>query len=182
MIAGRVADSFSAMVSFPLSLMFLVGVALYLGWRRTGLERRKGQSWDSLIGRLKDCNGRELSTQFLWREGLSAGPEETWDRLGGMRGLWSLYNNTQVMMEMAEFAAHCAGVDAQMLEGLRCDAAQIRLCVITVLLLCSLQQANENVRVQAFRAASIYTGMAARMAELLRNHARMALPQFVAAM
>jgi len=66
-----------------------VAAALYLGWRRSSLERRKRQSWESLIGRLQqDCKGRELSDHFLWREGLSIGPEETWNRLGGMRGLW----------------------------------------------------------------------------------------------
>lgn len=171
-----------AMLSSPLYTVILAGAALYLGWRRTGLERRKAQSWESLIGRLKDCNGRELSTQFLWREGLTAGPEETWNRLGGLRGLWSMYNNARVMIEMAEFAARHEGVDAELLEALRCSATQIRLCVMTALLQCQLQQANESVRIQAFRAASVYTGMAARMAELLRNHALTELSQFVAAM
>jgi len=170
------------MVSFSISLTFLVAAALYLGWRTSSLERQKGQSWESLIGRLKDCNGRELSPQFLWREGLSAGPEETWDRLGGLHGLWSLYNNTRVMMEMAEFAARSAGVDAELLETLRCNALQIRFCVMTALAQCLLEYANEGVRLQAFRAASVYTGMAARMAELLRTHALEELPQFVAAM
>jgi hypothetical protein len=167
----------------PTSLLYLMCVvALYLAWWRSGLKWRKRQTWDSLIGRLQDCRGRELSTQFLWREGLTAGPEETWDRLGGLRGLWSLYSNTRVMMEMAEFAASDAGVDAQMLEILRCDAAQIRFCVMTIVLQCFLYQANEGARIQAFRAASVYTGMAARMAELLRTHALTELPQFVAAM
>lgn len=169
------------MLCSPLSLTLLVAAALYLGWRRSGLERRKSQSWESLIGRLKDCNGRELSPQFLWREGLSTGPEETWNRLGGLRGLWSLYNNTRVMMEMAEFAARHAGVDAEMLQTLRCNAAQIRICVMTVAAQWLLYHANENVRMHAFRAASVYTGMAARMAELLRTHALAELPQFVAA-
>jgi len=170
------------MLSSPLYLPFLSGMALYLGWRRTSIERRKGQSWESLIGRLKDCNGRELSTQFLWREGLTTGPEETWNKLGGLRGLWSIYSNARVMMEMAEFAARHEGVDAEMLETLRCCAAQIRICVLTALVQCQVQQANESVRIRAFRAASVYTGMAARMAELLRNHALTELPQFVAAM
>lgn len=170
------------MLSLALSLMFLIAVALYLGWRRSGLERRRAQSWESLIGRLEDCKGRELSPQFLWREGLSTGPEETWNRLGGLRGLWSLYKNAQVMMEMAEFASRHAGVDGETLETLRCSAIQIRLCVMPVAAQCVLYHANENARIQAFRAASVYTGMAARMADLLRTHALAELPQFVAAM
>jgi hypothetical protein len=170
------------MIPFVLYLGFPVLAAMYLGWRRSGLVEQKSQSWESLIGRLRDCNGRELSPQFLWREGLSAGPEETWNLLGGLRGLWSLYSNARVMMEMAEFAARHGGVDAEMLDTLRCNATQIRLCVITVAAEYLLHQADEGVRMQTFRAASVYTGMAARMAELLRRHARTQLPQFVAAM
>jgi hypothetical protein len=36
--------------------------------------------------------------------------------------------------------------------------------------------------VNAFRAASIYTSMAARMTQLLQDHAAVVLPDFVAAM
>lgn len=168
------------------SLYFVVFVAaaLYLGWRRSSLERRKRQSWESLIGRLQpDCKGRELSDHFLWREGLSTGPEETWNRLGGMRGLWSILENAQVMMEMAEFAIRQGtGVDAALVETLRCEAAQIRMCVMAAMVQYTVQHANGGVRMRAFRAASIYTGMAAQMTTLLQNHASGALPQFVAAM
>jgi hypothetical protein len=36
--------------------------------------------------------------------------------------------------------------------------------------------------VNAFRAASMYTGMAARMTQLLQAHAAVMVPDFVAAM
>jgi len=178
----RVADKVNAMLYSPLFLTCFFVAAAALAWWRTGIERQSGQTWESLIGRLKDCHGRELSPQFLWREGLSMGPDETWHRLGGPRGLWSLYRNACVMMEMAEFAARHTGVEPEIVEALRCNAMQIRLYVVTALVQCVLQQANDGVQVQAFRAASVYTGMAARMADLLRTHALVELPQFVAAM
>jgi hypothetical protein len=163
-------------------LGLMVLATLVLAWWRTNLVRRREQSWESLIGRLKDCHGRQLSPQFLWREGLAVGPEEMWNRLGGLRGLWSLYRNTSVMIEMAEFAARHGAVDAELLETLRCNAIQIRLCLIAVMGQCVFEHASESVRVQAFGAASVYTGMAARMAELLRKYALTELPQFVEAM
>ena len=43
-------------------------------------------------------------------------------------------------------------------------------------------QASEGVRVNAFRATSMYTGMAARMTQLLQENAAIVLPDFVAAM
>jgi len=94
-----------------------------------------------------------------------------------------MIQNARVMMEMAEFdARQNADVEIEVIEALRSDAAQIRLGVLMVLAQCALQQANESVRMRAFRAASVYTGMAARMTELVETHASSALPQFVAAM
>jgi hypothetical protein len=86
------------------------------------------------------------------------------------------------MMEMAEFAARHSDVDEALLETLRSDAAQIRICVLKALAQYGIQQANEGVKMRAFRAASMYTGMAARMTQLLQEHAVGALPEFVAAM
>jgi hypothetical protein len=158
-------------------------VAFYLGRWRMGVKRRNGQSWESLIARLQhDCNARELSDHFLWKEGLSATPEETWKRLKGPRGLWAIYQNAGVMVEMAEFAARNSEIDGMLLETLRSDATQIRLCILKSLAQYAVNHANESVRMSAFRAASMYTGMAARMAQLLQDHAASALPEFVAAM
>ena len=51
-------------------------VAIYLVRWRAGLRRRNASSWESLIARLSpDWSARELSDQFLWKEGLSATPE-----------------------------------------------------------------------------------------------------------
>jgi hypothetical protein len=125
-----------------------------------------------------------LSEHFLWKEGLDdATPEETWKRMQGAHGLWAMYQNSQVMLEMADFAAKSADtVDHVLLETLRSDAMQIRLYALLALVQYAFSQANEGVRVNAFRAASMYTGMAARMTQLLQVQAAMALPDFVAAM
>jgi hypothetical protein len=46
----------------------------------------------------------------------------------------------------------------------------------------AFSKASEGVRVNAFRAASIYTGMAARITRLLQENAAVIVPDFVAAM
>jgi hypothetical protein len=46
----------------------------------------------------------------------------------------------------------------------------------------AFSQTSEGVRVNAFRAAAMYTAMAARMTQLLQEHAAGILPDFVAAM
>jgi hypothetical protein len=162
----------------------LGAVALYLARWRNGIRKRNAQSWDSLLARLRpDWSARELSDHFLWKEGLDATPEDAWQRMKGPNGLWVMYQNARVMMEMAEYASRNSDtVDRLLLETLRSDAMQIRLCVLMALGQYAFSQASEGVRVNAFRAASMYTGMAARMTQLLQEHAAIIVPDFVAAM
>jgi hypothetical protein len=165
-------------------LAAIVAIALYLVRWRVGVRRRSAQTWDSLLAKLRpDWSARELSDQFLWKEGLSTTPEDAWKRMEGPKGLWVIYQNAQVMLEMADYASrHCEGVDRLLVETLHSDAMQIRVCVISALVQYAFTQASEGVRVNAFRAASMYTGMAARMTQLLQEHAAVLVPDFVAAM
>src|ERR1700755_3011174 len=149
---------------FPLlQLCAVVLIALYLGRWRLNTRRRNSQSWESLMLRLRaDWSARELSDQFLWKEGLNASPEDTWTRMEGPRGLWVMFQNAKVMLEMADYAAKDnQAVDKVLIETLRSDAMQIRVCVLMGLAQYAFSQASEGVRVNAFRAASMYPSMAA---------------------
>jgi hypothetical protein len=172
-------------MTFPvLQIAGALLVAVYLGRLRVKLRRRNRQSWESLVARLEPSwSLRESSSGFPWKEGLCVTPEEIWDRIQGVRGLWAMYQNARVMLEMADFATRNSDtVDPMLLHTLRSDATQIRICVLSALTQYSANRAAEGVRVNAFRAASIYTGMTARMAQLLQENAATALPDFVAAM
>src|SRR5580704_4549099 len=162
----------------------VIAVALVLVGFRKSAKRRNSQSWDALLARLRpEWSARELSDQFLWQEGLSATPEDAWQRMEGPKGLWVMYQNAQVMLQMADYAAkNIEGVDRLLVETLHSDAMQIRVCVLMALSQYAFTQASEGVRVNAFRAASMYTGMAARMTQLLQEHAAVLVPDFVAAM
>ena len=157
--------------------------AYFFRWRR-GVRRRNAQTWNSLLARLRpDWSARELSDQFLWKEGLNATPQDAWQRMEGPKGLWVMYQNAQTMMEMADYAAKNSDtVDRLLLETLRSDAMQIRVCVLMALAQYGFSKASEGVRINAFRAATMYTGMAARMTQLLQENNPMLVPNFVAAM
>jgi|GEM_PF-5541391 len=58
----------------------------------------------------------------------------------------------------------------------------LRVCVLTAIAQYAFSQASEGVRVNAFRAASMYTGMAARMTQMLQENAAVMVPNFVVAM
>ena len=172
------------MILYLLQIASIAGIALYLLHWRNGLRRRNSQTWNSLLARLRpDWSARELSEHFLWKEGLNATPEDAWRRMEGPKGLWVMYLNARVMLEMADFAARNGdNIDRLLLETLRSDAMHIRFCVLMALAQYGFWQASEGVRVNAFRAASMYTGMAARMTQLLQEHAAVIVPDFVAAM
>jgi hypothetical protein len=167
-----------------LQIAAIACVALYLVRWRGAARRRNAQTWDSLIARLRpDWSARELSDHFLWKEGLNATPEDAWKRMEGPKGLWVMYQNARVMLEMADYAArNSETVDRVLLETLRSDAMQIRVCVLMALAQYGFSKASEGVRVNAFRAAQMYTGMAARMTQLLQENAAVIVPDFVAAM
>jgi hypothetical protein len=162
----------------------VLSVALYLIRWRTAVSRKNNQSWDSLMARLRpDWSAHQLSDHFLWQEGLSATPEDAWQRMEGPKGLWVMYQNARVMLEMADYAAkNSETVDRLLVETLRSDAMHIRVCVLMALAQYAFTQASEGVRVNAFRAAQMYTGMAARMTQLLQENAAGMVPNFVAAM
>src|SRR6185437_759229 len=113
-------------------IVAFVAVVWYFNRWRAAVRKRNNQSWESLIARIRpDWSARELSEQFLWKEGLSATADDAWQRMEGPRGLWVMYQNSRVMLEMADFAArHASGVDRVLVEALRSDAMQIRVCVL----------------------------------------------------
>jgi hypothetical protein len=167
-----------------MQIVALVAVVVYLVRWRAGVRRRNTQSWEAILRRLRtDWSGRDLSDHFLWKEGLNTTPAETWDAIRGAHGLWAMFQNARTMLELADFAVrHCEAVDRELVETLRSDAMQIRVCVLMALAQYGFSHASEGVRVNAFRAASMYTGMAARMTQLLQANAAIMLPDFVAAM
>jgi hypothetical protein len=178
----------SDVMSLPiLQIAAIVPVTISLVRWRVGQRHRNAQSWDSLVARLKPgWSARDLSVHFLSKEGLNASPGETWERMQGFRGIRAMYHNAGVMLEMADYAARnidsSGSIDPALLETLRSDAMQIRTGALRVLAHCVFQHASENVRSKAFRVASMYTGMAARTAQLLQMSAPDMLPDFVAAM
>jgi hypothetical protein len=170
------------LILLQIAAILCLGVYLFHWW--SGARRRNAQTWDILLARLRpDWSARELSDQFLWKEGLNATPEDAWLRMEGPKGLWVMYQNARTMIEMADYAAKNSDtVDRLLLETLRSDAMQIRVCVLTALAQYGFSKASEGVRVNAFRAATMYTGMAARMMQLLQENNPIMVPDFVAAM
>jgi hypothetical protein len=173
---------------YPIAQILLVTIlALAFYWWRRNLKLRNEQSWEQLIARLRtDWSAHALSEHFLWRTEMKLAPEEAWSKLQGPRGLIIIYQNANVMLQIADYAVRNSSeqhpVDPMLIAALRSDAMQIRLLVIAALAQYALLRATAGVRINAQRAAAVYTDMAARMTSLLQVHAAAKLPDFVGAM
>lgn len=167
----------------PLQIAVLAVIAGFFVLWLVAQRKRRGQTWESLLTRLNpSLNGRAVSEYFPWKEGLSATPDEVWDNMHGLKGVFTIYRNAQVMLDIADFVyRNYEGVDLALVAGIRSDAMQIRSAAMATMLQWMLSNATESVRTNAFRVMSMYTGMTARMTELLQANANVALPAFVAA-
>ena len=152
-----------------LEVCLVISIALYLGFWRIGVRRRQAQAWDRLVGQLQ-VNGiaPELNDRILAEENL-ASPEERRQRIQDAHGLWSMYEDARVMLDMANYAAaNDSIVDSELLADLRRDAMQIRVCVMIELSRRACTQVNENTYGNIARATAIYSDMVSKMADLLQ--------------
>src|SRR5665213_3686552 len=69
----------------------IASLAVYLGYWRAGVRRRRAQAWDRLVVQLQpNWIARELGNQSSWNEEQDATPEEIWRRVQGANGLWAM--------------------------------------------------------------------------------------------
>lgn len=151
---------------------------------RAGMRRRNAQSWDSLVARLRlDSSTDRLGDQSVWNSDMNVTPEEKWQLVRGAQGLWTMYENASVMLEMADYAARNSdSVDRELLATLRSDAMQIRVSVLSALVKYAFSQVNESICANVSNAATMYTEMAARTAELLQVNVGNMVPNLVPTM
>jgi hypothetical protein len=164
------------MILALLEVVVLVAIVVYVEWWRAGQRRRQALVWDRLVAQLRpnwhgDGLSDQLNNQFIWHPDQSATPEQRWLQVQGAAGLWAMYENARVMLDMANYAArNCANVDEVLLTELRKDAMEIRICVLIALTKYASSHVTEGTCANVSRAASIYADMAGRMAELMRAY------------
>jgi hypothetical protein len=169
------------LILLPIAAVAFV-VAYLVHWQQS-LRQRNDQSWESLVARLRpDWIANPMGAAILTGVSADATPEERWACIQGAHGLWTMYQNASVMMELADYAArNSETVDRLLLESLRSDSIQIRLCVLTALGRYAFSRVNEGICVNAFRAAAMYSGMTVRLQHLLEANGGGMSPSFAGA-
>jgi hypothetical protein len=170
-----------------LSLLQVILTALLVGyaalWCRQQIKSR-AKSWNGIVSQLcgNDWGIEEISERFLYRSEVQVTPQDVWQRIHGCKGLWAMYKNCPVLIQLADYAAeHGEGVDQEMLEGLRRDAFQIRLSVMLALAQYVLSASSVGASVNAHRAVSTYSAMMVRLTAFIQEYSSPLFPSYLEA-
>jgi len=173
-------------MSLPLIQAASVALILvYIVRWRINAARKRRQTWEEMVGKLRanDWGLDEVSERYLYREGITATPSNIWQKIDGARGLWSMYKNAPVLIQIADYAAeHGENVSLELTESLRSDAFQIRICVLMSLAKYAFAKTSVGASVDAHRATALYTGMLSRMTQLFQEHSALLFPRYLDAM
>ncbi len=172
------------MTTALLEMIGVTAIAMFLGLWRLRVSRRNAASWDSLMARLRPgWNARELTGFGVSASESNAAALAHWRKLWTAHGLWAMYTNAGVLLEMASYAErHDPEPDQQMLARLRYDALQIRVNVVKTALLYAGGAVRESIAVSALRAEAAYMEMTTGVLALLEQNSAGAIPAFVAVM
>ncbi len=165
------------------SITALVGYAVY--WRRHQAMRRAAD-WDSIVSRLRsnsEFGFSDISDRYLYSDQINATPSDIWKRIDGANGLWAMYTNAGVLMQLADYATeHGQDVPEQLIEELRGDALQLRIAVLISLARYGFSRSGVAASVQAHRAATAYGSLLAHMTTLFQEHTALFFPRFLESM
>lgn len=163
-----------------------VPAAYAVYWRRSQAKRRNAD-WESIVSRLhsnSEFGFSELSERYLYSPAIQATSEDIWPRISGTNGLWAMFVNAGVLMELADYATAHGGeaVPELLIEELRSDALHLRIAVLTALLRYGLSRSGVSASVNAYRAACAYGAMLAHVTTLFQEHSAVFFPRFLEAM
>lgn len=152
-----------------LQTTILAVAALYFFYLMVTVQQRRKFVWDLLTARFMP---RSASPAPVQQFSMDIAQTATWERWRSMQstGLWSMYVNAGVMLEIANFVdQNCTGVDRVLLAELRNDAMQIRTCSLMALTKYACSQVSEQTIGNAANAATYYAGMLSKTARLLEG-------------
>lgn len=173
---------------FPIISIAVTAVpAAYAVYWRRAQTRRRTADWNSIAARFRsnsEFGFAEISDRYLYSSGIQATPEDIWPRIHGADGLWAMFINAGVLMELADYAATHGGeaIPELLIEELRSDALQLRLAVLVAMTRYAFSRSGVSASVNAHRAACAYSAMLAHMTTLFQEHSALFFPRFLEAM
>jgi hypothetical protein len=150
-------------------------------WCRQQIKRRN-RTWNQIVSQLRshDWGIEEISENYLYKSGIRATVADIWPRIAGCEGLWAMYKNAPVLVQLADYAAeHGDGVDPYLLHQLRSDAFQIRFHVMVALAQHAFSSASMGASENAHQAACAYSTLLARVTGMMQEHSARLFPSYL---
>src|SRR5271168_2556573 len=172
----------------PLFQVLITALVLaYAGYWRRHHSKRRSESWDEIVAKLRpnDWGYEGVTERYLYSDQINATPEDVWDRISGARGLWAMYCNAPVLVQLADYAAEYVkgqGIPEELLVSIRTDAFHTRICVLMALAQHVCSRSSIAARVSAHRATMTYSTLLWRMTSVFQEHTAILFPRFLDAM
>ena len=167
------------MFSASVEIGVILSLAMYFVIARVNFRRRQRCAWDRLVAQLQVKSlGPELSFQLYRSPDTPSTPLERWQARQGAFGLWSMYENARIMLDLANYASeNSTAIDPELLANVRSDAMQIRVYVLLALSKYACSQVNESTCENVARATATYRSMEHKMVELMQASGELLVPQ-----
>jgi hypothetical protein len=172
----------------PLVQVLITALLLaYAGYWRKHQSKRRSESWDEIVAKLRpnDWGYEGITERYLYSDQINATPEDVWLRISGAKGLWAMYCNAPVLVQLADYAAE-HGKDQEipeaLLENIRTDAFHTRICVLRALAQHLFTPSSIAAGVSAHRAALTYSALLRHITSAFQEHSGQLFPRFLEAM
>jgi hypothetical protein len=173
----------------PLAQVLLTALLLaYAGYWRKHQSKRRAETWDEIVVKLRphDWGYEGVARRYLYSEQITATPDDIWEKISGAKGLWAMYCNAPVLVQLADYASEHGGdngVPEELLESIRTEAFHLRICVLMALAQHVFsRRSSVAARVSAHRATSAYGILLAKLTSVFQDHSAILFPDFLEAM
>ena len=168
-------------------VLFTALLLTYAGYWRKRQSKRRSETWDEIVLKLRpnDWGYEGVAHRYLYSEKITATPEDVWIRISGVKGLWAMYCNAPVLVQLADYAAEHGRdhtVPEELLESIRTEAFHIRICVLMALAQYVLPRSALASRINAHRATVAYTVLLSKTTGVFRDYSAIFFPNFLDAM
>ena len=168
-----------------LSLIQVVVAVLLISyaafWRRQQVKRHR-KNWHEIVNQLQgnDWGLEEITEKYLYKGGIRATTEDIWIASPVATDSWRCIKMHPCWCSLPTMPPHHGeGVDQAMLETLRSDAFQIRLCVMLALAQHVMSASSVGAAVNAHRATTTYSEMLASLTAFIQEHSASLFPSYL---
>jgi hypothetical protein len=118
--------------------LFAIAVHIHLS-----LRQRRNREWLAIMENFvhNDCRSALLSYRLTVSADIACPDSEIWSQVGGVHGFWTMYLNTEVLLDAVEYTLKTCGQNrpmAETLQRIREEILDARRMILVMLLKCFL--------------------------------------------